>query len=155
MNSINLRAPLAALALVVLAACENPVKPAEHEDPAGLVLRAGTTEVVRVVGLGLNGTATGVLAVTESGQTPVLTVALIDDHGDELTLDEETALGVESDAPATATWQGTAAGAYTGRVAGHAAGTATLKFRLYHGSVDTGHVDAEFWVPVTVTAVQP
>ncbi|HEX6309793.1 MAG TPA: hypothetical protein VFZ69_16585 [Longimicrobiales bacterium] len=156
MNSINFRAPLAWLGLAAaLAACENPVTPADHEEPEGLVLLDGATEVLRVIGRGAVGVASDTLRVAAGAQTPELTVSFIDEHGDALTIDEENTLAVVSDSPATATWQGSAAGVYAGRVSGLAAGTTTLRFQLYHGSVETGHVDAEFRVPVTVTAVQP
>lgn len=157
MYSINFRASLGILAvLAATAACENPVTPEHHEDPAGIVIHAGTSELIRVEGAGNAGTVTGALTVTAGAETAELTVSFIDDHGEDLALDAEYALGVMSDSPATATWQGTPAGGFTGRVTGHGAGTTTLEFQLYHGPVDSGHAEGgAFRVPVTVAAPQP
>jgi hypothetical protein len=156
-NSINFRASLAMLVVgLALGACENPVTPEHHEEPEGLVIRAGSTELIRVVGALGAGVVTGELAVAAGQQTPELTVTFIDEHGDDLAFDDEYSLDVASTSSATATWQGTPAEGFTGLVAGHAAGGTTLVFQLYHGPVGTGHAEGgAYVVPVTVTAMQP
>jgi hypothetical protein len=158
MNSINFRSPLAVLVFgAAVAACENPVSSQDHSEPEGLVVRAGATEVIRVAGAGTGATVTGALVVAAGAQSPELTVTFIDHDGDDLTLDPtEHWVSVESDGSATATWQGSAAAGFTGRVTGHTAGATTLRFTLYHGPAGGGHVDeGPFIVPVTVTAMQP
>lgn len=159
MNNITLRAPLAmALLAGVVAACSNPVSEEDHADPDGIVIRAGATEMVRVEGIGPTAEVTGALSIEAGAQTPVLTVTFIDHDGDDLTLElDEFWLEVVSSNSATATWQGTEAGSFTGRVSGLTAGAATLSFLLYHGAVGGGHPEeggGPYVVPVTVTATQ-
>lgn len=160
MNNITLRAPLAmALLATMVAACSNPVSEEDHAEPDGIVIRAGGTEMVRVDGTGPTGQVTGTLSLEAGAQTPVLTVTFIDHDGDDLTLElDEYWLDVESSNSATATWQGTEAGSFTGRVSGLTAGAATLSFQLHHGAVGGGHAEEDgggpYLVPVTVTATQ-
>lgn len=156
MNNITFRAPLAiALVAGTLAGCDNPLSHEDHAEPEGIVIRAGTTEMVRVEGIGPTGEVTGAVSLVAGVETPVLTVSFIDHDGDDITLDTgEYWLSVESTNPATATWQGTAAGSFTGRVAGHEGGATTLSFQLHHGAVDGGHPEdngGPYEVPVTVT----
>lgn len=159
MNSINFRSPLAILALVAtVAACDNPVSSEEHSEPEGVILRAGATEVIRVQGVGAGATVTGALTVVAGAQSPELTVVFIDQDGDEITLDPtEYWVNVVSVSTATATWQGSAAAGFTGRVTGQAAGATAFQFRVYHGPPGGGHPDGDgpIVVPVTVTAMQP
>lgn len=156
MNNINLRAPLAiALMASALAACENPVSHEDHAEPEGIVIRAGATELVRVEGIGATGQASGLLSIAAGGETPLLTVSFIDHDGEDLTLDpDEYWIDAESADSATATWQGTVAEGFTGRVAGHAIGATTLSFQLHHGAAGGGHAEeggGPFRVPVSVT----
>lgn len=153
MNSIDLRSPLAVMLLAGLfAGCENPVSHEDHTEPEGIVIRAGTTELVRVDDAGV----TGSIDVAVGAQTPELTVTFIDHDGDDITLDEhEYSIDVESTDSATATWQGTLAEGFTGRVTGHEAGSTTLEFHLFHGHEGEGHQDGDAYVvPVTVAATQ-
>lgn len=155
MNNINFRSPLAVLLMAsVVGACENPVSHEEdHAEPDGLVLRASGTEVVRISDAGV----TGALTVAAGAQSPELTVTFIDHEGSDIALDpQEFWVEVKSANSATATWQGTAAEGFTGRVTGHAAGATTLMFVLHHGVVGSGHAEegAQFVVPLTVTAMQ-
>lgn len=161
MNNINFRAPLAMVLLAGLAAaCNNPVSHEdEHAEPEGIVIRAGSTEVVRVEGIGAAGVVTGALSVEAGAQSPVLSVTFIDHDGDDIALElDEFWLDVTSSSSATATWQGTAAGSFTGRVSGLEAGATTLSFVLFHGAVGGGHPEPNgggpYVVPVTVTATQ-
>ena len=159
MNKIHFRSAIAFLALTaVVAGCDNPVSDDDddHAVPSGIVIRAGTTEMIRVVGF-QNPVVTGALTVSAGGQSPVLRATYIDSEGDDITLVDEYYLGVASVSSATATWQGTAEGAFTGRVIGHEAGATTLGFQLYHGPLGGGHPEPRgaYVVPVTVTATQP
>lgn len=158
MNKIHFRTTLAfLLCAVVSAGCENPVEEHQDIDPDGIVIRAGATEVIRVVGLA-NPVITGSLTVPEGGQSPLLTATYTDSEGDDITLDtSEYWLGVISASTATATWQATAEGAFTGRVSGGQDGTTTLGFQLAHGPLGGGHPveGGAYIVPVTVTATQP
>lgn len=158
MNNINLRAPLGVLLLGALTgACSNPVSDDDHAEPEGIVIRTGTTELVRVEGIGSGGVVTGALSVETGAQSPVLTVSFIDHDGDDIALElDEFWLEVSSNS-AAATWQGTAAGSFTGRVSGHEAGAATLTVQLHHGATGGGHPEeggGPYLVPVTVTATQ-
>ncbi|HSJ30660.1 MAG TPA: hypothetical protein VK933_04445 [Longimicrobiales bacterium] len=155
MNNINFRSPLAVLLMAgVVGACDNPVSHEEdHAEPDGMVLRASGTEVVRIGDDGV----TGALTVAVGTQSPELTVTFIDHEGSDVALDpHEYWVEVTPANSATATWQGTAAEGFTGRVTGHAAGATTLTFVLHHGAVGSGHAEpgAEFVVPLTVTATQ-
>lgn len=67
----------------------------------------------------------------------MLCVTFIDHDGEDLT--PELRLEVESSNSATATWQGTEAGSFTGRASGLETGAATLSFQLYHGAAGGGH----------------
>jgi hypothetical protein len=161
MNNINLRSPLAVLLLAAFGACENPVSHEDHAEPEGIVIRAGTTELVRVEGTGAGGVVTGAVSVSVGAQSPELTVSFIDHDGDDLPLEPgEYWLSGQSTPTdsATATWQGTEAGSFTGRVSGHSTGAITLSFQLHHGVVDGGHPEEDgggpYEVPVTVTATQ-
>lgn len=158
MNKIHFRSVFALLVVAAVGAgCENPVS--NHEDhplPSGIVIRAGGAELIRVVGF-MNPVVTGALTVAAGGTSPVLAATYIDGEGDDITLDSDYYLGVTSASSATATWQGTAEGAFTGRATGHAAGATTLGFQLYHGPIGGGHISdrGAYVVPVTVTATQP
>jgi hypothetical protein len=152
MTIINFRSPLAIIALAgVLGACDNPVEHEDHAQPDGVVIRAGAAEIIRVDDDGVQ----GALTVVAGAETPDLTVTFVDHDGDDITLEaDEYWLSVSSASSATATWQGTAAGSFNGRVAGHVAGATTLELVLYHGPVGGGHPEegATFVVPVAVTA---
>lgn len=157
MNNINLRLPLAVLLAGALGACSNPVEHEDHAEPEGIVIRAGATELVRVEGTGPTAVVTGTLSVAAGVDSPDLTVSFIDHDGDDIDLDEhEYWLAVESANSATATWQGSAVGSFTGRVSGHAAGATTLTFQLHHGADGVGHAEpgGTYAAPVTVTATQ-
>lgn len=128
---------IAALAMLAMA-CDNPVTPgAAHEEPAGAAVFIGESEVVRSIG----GEVTGALPQVAVGmETELLTVVLLDEHGDglDLTGEEDAYLRVTIEEPTTAEWQGTG---YTGRIVGKAEGTATLTFQLMHGEPPGGHAD--------------
>ena len=100
---------------------------------------------------------TGALSVAAGGTSPELTVSFIDHDGDDIALEAgEYWVEVGSDQSATATWQGTAADGFTGRVTGVAAGATTLSIQLHHGTIGAGHPDGDpYTVPVTVTAALP
>lgn len=153
MYSISFRTSLGvAAAVLALAGCDNPVSPEHHEEPHGIVILADTIELARVTG----GVTVGQIEVAQGAQTPGLTVVFLDDHDEEITLEEEYSLDVTSTTPAVATWQGTPAGGFNGRVNGHVAGSTLLEFQLVHGPIAGGHAEGGvFVVPVTVTATQP
>ncbi|HEX2167143.1 MAG TPA: hypothetical protein VHG09_07875 [Longimicrobiales bacterium] len=159
MNNINWRSPLAGVLLATLVvACENPVSHEEdHAEPEGVLIRAGAAEVARIEGSGEAAVVTGALSVTAGGESPVLTVSFIDHDGHDVAFDpHEYGLDVQSADSATAIWQGSVAGSFTGRVSGLSEGVTTLTFQLHHGAADSGHADGDPYVlPVTVTAIAP
>lgn len=116
-------------------ACDNPVTPhEEHEEPAGLAVFAGGSEILRAI----DGEIEGALPEVEVGaQSEVLTVVFLDEHGDGLDLAGESDVYLRASPAntAVATWEGTG---YTGRIIGQAAGGTTIQFDLMHGEPPSG-----------------
>jgi hypothetical protein len=142
-----------ALALVVATtvfagACSNPVSPGDHRIAAGVLIRDGAQEVVRVHGAG----ATGTITVQAGQQTGPLTVRFLDTAGAEIPPQSGYWLRVESSNTAVADWQQTTAGEHGGRLAGGVAGQATLTFCNMHGAVGSGHADGCRQVTAVVAA---
>src|SRR5690606_34397948 len=131
-----------------LAACDNPVKPSHHDDPATVIVLNGTIELARADVQGF----TGEIIVAPGTQSPLLTVVFLDEEGLVIEPDGEHVLrGTVEDAD-VATWVPVSVGAFTGRVQGGAqAGQSMLTLEWIHGSVNAGHVEAEFSVRVTVS----
>ena len=139
-------APL--MLMAALAGCDNPVSEGAHAQVSGVILRAGGTDLVVVTASG----ATGGISLVAGAQSPQITVIFTDNSGDEITPPSGYYLDVETSSAAVATWAPTAPGAFTGRIVGQAAGTASLEFKYMHGNVGSGHEDESFIVAVAVTA---
>lgn len=144
------RTAAAAAVLLTLAGCDNPVSQEVHTEATGIVLLLGGNEVVRVS----EGVVSGGVAMTAGTQTGMLTVRFLDAEGHETEPRSGYFLEVESSAPAVATWVPESPGAFTGRIAALAVGTAQLEFRYMHGRVGSAnaHRDASAAVTVDVAA---
>jgi len=135
---MTIRSMTIAIAALALGACDNPVTPgAPHEEPAGVAVFMGGTEIARAI----DGEVTGALPeVAEGAQSGLLTIVLLDEHGDGLDLsgEDDVYLRVTIEDPAVAEWQGSG---YSGFIAGVVEGTTTLTFELMHGEPPGGHAD--------------
>lgn len=144
---------LSVLMLVAaLAACDNPVGESDHEEAAGLVVRQGTTVLVRVEGTVVSGPG---LTVPAGEETPHLTVFMLAEDGDEFTPDDDYYLEVVFGDDDVAAWEHDTPGGFGGHLHGGAVGSTTIEFRLMHGAVGSGHED--YSTPdgaITVTVTQ-
>jgi hypothetical protein len=138
--------PLAAAATV--AGCGNPVSGGSHVQPAGVVIRQGTTVLVRVLGQ----TFTGDLEFEAGTTSRMLTVRFLDRNGQEIDPPSGYWLNVESGDPTIAEWEPTANGAFTGRINAIIAGDTYMDFLWIHGPVGGGHEDFGVRIDVTVEA---
>ena len=127
------------------AGCDNPVKGEVHEDPAGVSILQGTTEVARY----FEGEVTGALPTVTAGQSgPLLAVVFLDHDGEPLDLGTESDLTMRARSANTNVADFELSG-FGGRVEGVAAGSTTIIFDLMHGN----HADfSTLGIPVTVTA---
>lgn len=129
------------------AACENPVSSGGHNAPAGIRLIVAEQVVVSGSAAALQGN----MVLTAGQQSAPITVQFTNAAGDVIESDGNYWLKVTSASTAVADWQATPEGAFTGRIRAGAAGTASLRFEYFHGSVGRGHRDGDaFDIPVVV-----
>ena len=148
MHNLARAAAAAFLSAAVLTACDNPVGEREqHVRPARIAILSGTTELAG----GTFGSITGSLTAQAGQQTGPLTVRFFTSAGAEISPSAEYHMRVTSGNNAIAQWLQATSGEFGGRVSGAAAGTTTLTFGYVHGAPGTGHSEADFVIPVTIT----
>jgi hypothetical protein len=125
------------LAMLVLAACENPATPGRHIHAYGVAVFDGDALVTRAQGQ----TAGGELTVTASHTRGPLAVRMLDREGEALTLPPGYWLRVSSAAPSIARWTQTVEGEFGGALMGVTPGQTQLDFCLMHGAIGRGHED--------------
>lgn len=136
-------------AAMLLAACDNPASPGDHQRAYGVQVSAGAEVLVRALG----NSVTGSLAATPGSQTGALTVRMLDRDGNVIEPRQGYWLRVNSQNSDVARWQQATAGEFGGTLVGVAAGQTSLEFCNMHGAVGRGHDDGCH--SVTVLVAQP
>ena len=134
------RLPLVAAVVLLSAACDNPVRPEEHPEAGGVVIRDAGTGAVLAVSVGANVAFAEALELTTSEVLEVEILFLDASDPDDLALafhpdeDEGESLNVEITNEAIVTY---ADHDDHGDFTAHAAGQTTVRIELMHG----GHAD--------------
>lgn len=137
---------LALTGVLALGACDDdPVdNDDEHQEPVGLVISNGGTDLVTVNGT----TVTGSLTVDAATETAHLDVEFLDDNGNRFTPDESDEwLRVSIADPSVAEWEQDEPGEFGGHLHGEAAGTTSAIFDLMHGAVNSSSAHADYTSP--------
>lgn len=148
MHNITLRSGtsiLALAALVAVGACDDdPVgHHDEHQEPVGLIIASGGTDVVTVDGT----TVTGGLSLTVDGDTTV-EVQFVDEDGQRFIPDgADEWLRVEIGDAAVAEWSQTTPGSFSGQLTGLEAGSTAAVFELMHGPLNAASAHADYTSP--------
>lgn len=130
--------------------CSNPVADGgdDHPDPAGLIVRLGSSELVQISG----GTTTGSLQLSPRQSLGPLTVVFVDEYGNPIEADSDESLEVVSSSTTIVRFEHSVPGSFTGTLIAGTEGSATLRFQLMHGTGSTAHADY-ISPPVSVTVV--
>lgn len=134
---------------MLLAACDNPASPGDHQRAYGVQVSVGGAVLVRALG----SSVTGSLAATPGSQTGGLTVRMLDRDGEVIQPRQGYWLRVTSQNSGIARWQQATEGEFGGTLVGVAAGQTSLEFCNMHGAVGRGHDDG--CQNVTVLVAQP
>ncbi|HUF50219.1 MAG TPA: hypothetical protein VMN60_05265 [Longimicrobiales bacterium] len=155
MRNLARGAAAALFSAALVTACDNPVGDREtHVRPATMAIFDGSTELVR-------GSFTGItqaLTVGAGVDTRPLTVRFFNSAGTQINPGVDYHLrvtGGSSGGTVIAHWIQDSAGDFGGRLRGVATGSTTLTFGFIHGAPGTGHSEADFVVPVTITGGAP
>jgi hypothetical protein len=146
------RLAVAALSLALFTgACSDSTGPNDdhdHEEPAGLLATLGGQQVVRVQP---NRDVIGSFTVAVGEETDHITIRFLAEDGDVLTPDEdEYYLAAEVANGAIAEIEQDEPGEFGIHVHGKQVGTTTVRLKLMHGSVGSGHSDYTS-PPITIT----
>jgi bacillopeptidase F (M6 metalloprotease family) len=133
-------AVLAVVPVLALAACsDDPLGSAEHPVPSQVQVRAAGLNFANATTFSAFGTVLAPVA----GESEIQ-VVFLDEMGIDMTLASDQFLEVLVENEAVALWEPDAAGSFTGKIQGVAAGSTKIQFRLMHGKIGSTTAHSDF-----------
>jgi hypothetical protein len=143
----------AAIAIVTMTACQNPVSSGDHLRPQAMEILDGATVLMRaqaVTAQNQPSVTTGELVVRSGEQTSPLAVRFLDTNGEVISPPFGYWLRITPANAAVVRWERASEAEFGGRLVGVSPGEARLKFEWMHGAVGGGHEDRTFDVTAVV-----
>jgi hypothetical protein len=144
---------IAAIAIITMTACQNPVSSGDHLRPQAMEILEGATVLMRaqaVTAQNQPSVMTGELVVRSGEQTSPLTVRFLDADGEVIPPPFGYWLRITPANAAVVRWERASEAEFGGRLVGVSPGEARLRFEWMHGAVGGGHEDRTFDVTAVV-----